>query len=350
MLKYFQSILFFLVSACLISCIDLSSQSKQGRTSTWLSDVSMKAPLKLSQLGFIKESKQIIDFENNEILENIHQYQLDYNLYSDSLFKIRHYYLPEEGPNKINIKVGGEFQFPNGTVFFKTFLREENNQRRPVETRILYQIDQQWLSLTYQWDEDSRDATLMNGRGADIKFLHFKDSVDYHIPNRLECANCHLHEKGSILGFKQINHTRKNQSNNMELLNQLDLQISGLENLTTPCMDSLNDVSKKAISYLQVNCSHCHSPGHTNFQTTGLSLEPCDIVERLSGKLPKVFIETDLSIQILHPGVPEKSLLYQLLKIEDDDSRKQMPLLGVSKPDIQGREWIKQWILNLPTP
>lgn len=81
-----------------------------------------------------------------------------------------------------------------------------------------------------------------------------------------------------------------------------------------------------------------------------MSLEPCDIVARLSGALPQVFPETDSSIQIIYPGVPEKSLIYQLLKLKTDDSRKQMPLLGVNQPDLQGREWIRQWILNLPTP
>ncbi len=139
-----------------------------------------------------------------------------HELWSNGLSKARFGILP--AGQKINSSTRDAWDFPIGTLFFKTFFQDPGagGKQRPVETRLIRRKategapNEQWEFFVWQWNADGTSATL----GGDPK-PHSGAShrcwtmVDHEIPRRSECWNCHIGNKSPIIGFDELRLNRR---------------------------------------------------------------------------------------------------------------------------------------------
>lgn len=334
----------FLLTLALMNACDESPKSPS-QSNVFEFDVKDGLPETLSELNAFAMPKSSQD--SLVTRQGVHFYDINYPLYSDSLYKIKHYYVPKDSSIRYQ---DSTFVFPEGSMFFKTFytLDQDLNPLRAIETRVIHLAQGEWIRSVYQWNEQGSEATLMDGLGAEIETQHMGRPYIYQIPNRLQCANCHDHEQGEILGFKQLKYSRNlfNEQFLMELQERSHL-VKGelLEELA--CIDEMEPLAQEAIGYIQSNCSHCHSEGHITYEGTQLNLEPCELVARISNQPAQRYASTDGSILLLNPGKADSSFIQLLMHLDPGSEYKSMPPLGVSIQHQDQIETISNWINSL---
>jgi hypothetical protein len=116
-----------------------------------------KIPPLLSQTDVFKDTTQFV------LNDRLIPYDLIVPFWSDGATKSRWISVPDE---KIKFGVTGEWVFPRGTVFVKTFELATNemhpDSKRRLETRLLVcDADGGVYGVTYKWREDDRDADLL---------------------------------------------------------------------------------------------------------------------------------------------------------------------------------------------
>jgi putative heme-binding domain-containing protein len=116
------------------------------------------------------------------------------------------------------------------------------------------------------------------------------------------------------------------------------------EHLTSP-YDAKADLNERARSYLQVNCSHCHTFGAGGTADLELRYEaPLDQTKTLEVRPTQGTFEI-YGAHILSPGDPYRSVLYyRMSKI----GQGRMPHLGSALIDERGLHLIHDWIRQLP--
>ena len=311
-------------------------------------------------------------------------YDMNTGLFTDYAHKLRTIWMPDG--TSAQYREGMTLDFPVGTVITKTFYypragtsldervsRTTDSSRdfrdgrldlddvRLIETRILVHRENGWVALPYRWNDEQTTASL-HRVGAVIPLTLVDDDgaeedFNYIMPNTNQCAGCHAPDSNSReispIGPKP-RHINREFAYSDGLENQLvRLESAGfLQGL--PTLDhvpqnarwgdphaSLND---RARSYLDVNCSHCHSEvGPAD--TSGLFLEPSTPVGPNLGvcKLPiAAGSGTGNRPYDIVPGEPENSILvYRIDNVEPDEM---MPELGRSTIHAEGLELVEQWI------
>ena len=170
---------------------------------------------------------------------------------------------------KIKFSPTGEWTFPRGTVFIKTF---EMGTRR-LETRLLVCDSTGGVyGVTYKWRADNSDADLLEtslsetisvGTGNDIH------TVTWYYPSRQDCLVCHTANAGLVLGVKtrQMNRDFTYNSgvtdNQLRAWNHIGLFDSPLDEASVktlpklaPADDAARSLEDRARSYLDANCAH----------------------------------------------------------------------------------------------
>lgn len=198
-------------------------------------------------------------------------------LWSDGSEKQRWIVLPNDGsPDTAAERIGwseeGNWTFPNGTVLIKHF---EVPGRR-LETRFLVRGDDgAWFGFTYRWRPDGTDAELLPEEPLDETFTANSATRTWHFPGRGECASCHTEPTGRVLGVRtrQMNRdflyaTTGRTANQITTLNRLGFFSPSVdesrlsEMLTSRAQgETTATLERRARSYLDANCSHCHQPG-----------------------------------------------------------------------------------------
>ncbi|MCS7086967.1 MAG: hypothetical protein NZ534_12915, partial [Bacteroidia bacterium] len=161
------------------------------------------APQKLSQYGFfVGELKEL------RPREDVLAYELNSPLFTDYAHKARFVYVP--GGKSAKFHADEPFDFPVGSTLIKNFFyyndeRDPSLGRQIIETRLLVRQDTGWRSLTYRWNAEQTEATLL--RTGETRVVSWTDrtgrtqSVLYAIPNENECYGCHsLDKKTSPIG------------------------------------------------------------------------------------------------------------------------------------------------------
>ena len=314
---------------------------------------------KLSDYGFFREpiAEQIP-------VDNIFSYRISTELFTDYAFKSRFIVLPEE--KKISYISSGEFDFPVGTIFIKTFyypadFRFPENNWQIIETRLLVHTPEGWTGYPYVWNSEQTDAILeIAGDRQNISWIDKQgktQNVNYLVPNFNMCKGCHvinktfqpIGPKPRLLNCENIiNNTNKNQLEEMLELDMVEKMppIKSIQATVEWDNDqySLND---RARAYLDVNCAHCHnSKGPAN--TSGLFLE----YHEKDGKKLGVFKPPvaagrgsgDLDFNIV-PGKPDESIF--IYRMESTDPGILMPESGRKMVHKEGVALIRDWILSL---
>ncbi|HEY8378441.1 MAG TPA: hypothetical protein VIK91_18215, partial [Nannocystis sp.] len=199
-------------------------------------------------------------------------------LWSDAAGKGRFIVLPPGGT--IDFTDGEGWGFPDGTVIIKTFFFDHDRRdpaagSRIVETRLLYREGGAWRSITYLWDEDETDATLLKvGKRLDVSFIDVdgvQKTEEYIVPNLDQCSSCHERSDATELLGLITHQLNMDIEVDGETVNQLEwLAGQGLFSQPLPDVKTLPAFSDpfgaapldaRARSYLHANCSHCHRDG-----------------------------------------------------------------------------------------
>lgn len=203
-------------------------------------------------------------------------YDLNAPLWSDGTLKRRWVQLPLG--STIDESDGGSFVWPAGTVMVKEFSIEltpgDRATRRPIETRFLVKPADGglWEGSSYQWNPTFTDATLLSN-ATDLRVpwtLNGSAGTYTHIyPTRPGCNRCHNANAGGTLGpiAEQLDRTldygpfADHQLRTWNRLGLFGARSLSVATHTAHPNDVTEPLERRAKSYLQSNCSHCHRPG-----------------------------------------------------------------------------------------
>ncbi len=283
-------------------------------------------------------------------------YEPKHPLWSNGLDKSRFMVLPQG--KTIDTTVRDGWDFPVGTLFFKTFsYQNAAGKLTPVETRLIRRVSttgeiyEQWEFYVYQWNAEATAATL-----ADIKVRIPRDvfidgkMITHNIPKQADCWNCHIANKSPIIGFDEL---RLNSRLTGQTAFQLDVVI-GKGWLTAPppkpwvAITDPDPLQEQAFQYIQANCVHCHNgeqePREPGARYPKLDLRWDHVLQQTINKMTET-VGTGTGIRIV-PGDPSKSLLYVAMSRQNVEV-KPMPLVGVDLVDAKGLKLIGDWITAL---
>ncbi|MGC3971390.1 MAG: c-type cytochrome [Pirellulales bacterium] len=231
-----------------------------------------------------------------------------------------------------------------------------------VETQVLHFERGRWNPYSYLWDDDGRDASLVDSHGTSRalrvpSLLQPDKLVDrtWHVDAVNECKLCHNAGPKYVLGFvrNQLDGARHQllSSGNGQLTElALSHVIAPTKSLAADDPSLLVDphetshsLDQRARSYLHANCAHCHHPGGNAIASFHLRRElPFDKLNTNKGTGIGTFGLTDAKIIV--PGKPYQSiLLYRMSKL----GYARMPYIGSRVVDSRGVSLIADWIKSL---
>ena len=300
-------------------------------------------------------------------------YEINSKLWSDGATAERFIAIP--GTAMIGLDGQGTWQFPEGSVLARTISLELEPRKpakgRRIETQVLHLETGAWRPYSYLWNENQDDAELVGPLGAlrpiDPGTAAVKDDRTYRLHARAECVLCHnpwVEKKTTGFGIQsasplgvntpQINRPAAHASakgNQLTLFYDQGLlswtpDPAKLPSLVDP-YDESADLDRRARSYLQTNCSHCHqfnAGGTANIalgfevplpETKTVGIRPIQGTFGISGAM------------IIAPGDPAGSVLYyRTSKLGGG----RMPRAGSNQVDERATRMIHDWIARMPRP
>jgi hypothetical protein len=270
-------------------------------------------PEKLSDFGIFPEAPDL-----TVVASRATPFSPRWELWSNGLHKERHAIIPDGLERQ-----GDDYDFPNGTSFFKTFSADSGL----VETRVMQLHEGAWHFAAYQWNEAGTDATLLDGAlPVSVMVTVGSETFEHSIPSRAQCLACHEVGARRVLGYTPLQ--RGDDA-------ELPTQAGGEE---------LDELTASVMGYAYANCTHCHD-GSGGPQAS-FSL------------LPEVFLENTVNhptqssasgagIRVV-PGAPGESILY--LALVGAEGVAPMPPLGVERRDLNAIDRVHQWISSLAEP
>ncbi|MGO9932719.1 MAG: chitobiase/beta-hexosaminidase C-terminal domain-containing protein [Steroidobacteraceae bacterium] len=315
-----------------------------------------RIPLLLSETGAFSDTAKLIP--NAALIP----YELIVPFWSDGAEKSRWVAVPS---GKIAFAPTGEWSFPAGTVFVKTFEMPTDaadpSVKRRLETRLLVRDSAGGVyGVVYKWRKDGSDADLLGaGETEEIPMRLANGAVHrqtWYYPSRKDCLTCHTALAGGVLGVKtrQLNRPFTYPSgvtdNELRAWNHIGLFTPGLEDeelADFPALASRQDASRtlddRARSYLDANCSQCHRPGGTVADFDARFDTPLDRQGLIDAP---VLIDQGIDRpRVISPHDIWRSIAYMRVNTSGDIK---MPPLARETIDQQGVELLNEWISAMP--
>jgi len=313
-------------------------------------------PLLLSQTGAFKDARDLV------YADGLIPYDLIAPFWSDGAVKSRWVAVPNA---KVKFSPTGEWQFPRGTVFVKTFELPTNaknaREKRRLETRLLV-LDEDGgvYGVDYKWRTDNSDADLLSvGMSEDVPVelpSGERHAQTWYYPSRHDCLTCHNARAGGVLGTKtrQLNHDFTYPSgvvdNELRVWNHLRMFDSALDENSLNALprlaatsDLTRSVEDRARSYLDANCAHCHQPGGTVANFDARFDTPLDQQQLVEGA---VLIDQGIDKpRIIAPHDIWRSIAYMRVNTTGDI---RMPPLARNTIDLAGVAVLEEWIMSMP--
>ena len=358
MKKHYFAITLLILSvfAVFLSCgSDDSSEYKE--LSPVVMDLSTVPYPKLSDYKFF-----VGEMKNLEPAYKVVPYDLNSSLFTDYALKKRFVWMPEGA--KANYSSDGEtLEFPIGAALIKNFYYDNvlpDNVTRIIETRIMIKKADGWIFANYVWNSEQTEAFLdMNSSNISVSWMQNGEemAVNYKIPSGNDCATCHYNSnKYTPIGtkpqnlFKDFNYASgvKNQLLKWKEEGYLS-EVPANVLATANWEDTAISLEKRARSYLDINCAHCHRPGGscddmpinfafnatTNPVNLGVCVEPHDFV---SGS-QEYIIEAQNGLN---------SLIY--FKMISRKQEEMMPPVGRTSSHSEGAQLMLEWIDSMEQP
>ncbi|MBT3481440.1 MAG: hypothetical protein HN457_08435 [Opitutales bacterium] len=320
---------------------------------------SLNVPLEIDELPqLLSETGIFKDLQTLEPEAGIIPYEPNLSFWSDNAIKSRWVYIPND--EQVAYSLDRDWRFPTGSIWVKHFdlelERGDSESRRRIETRLLVKIAFGVYGVSYLWNKEGTDATLVREESVPLTY----DIVDggvareqqWSIPSRDECIQCHVFAGGMALSFntRQLNRELEIEGEMVNFIKYLgdigilDTKIETPEIL--PRYSSAGDTSycidHQARSYLAVNCSYCHSP------SGGLEANPFDVRPNraldFTGLIDGAvnFDYEDPLVNLVTRGSHDLSALW--LNMTGTSTLERMPPLATFERDLEGEELIKRWI------
>ena len=321
------------------------------------SDANGSIPRLLSQTGAFKDVRNFLP------ADSLIPYDLIVPFWSDGATKLRWVSVPDE---KIKFAPAGEWIFPRGTVFVKTFELATNetnpNLKRRLETRLLVCDSTGGVyGVTYKWRADNSDAELLETNLTEP--ISIKTATDvrtqmWYYPSRADCLVCHTANAGLVLGVKtrqlnrDFNYPSGITDNELRAWNHIglfDTNFSDADIKNFPKLARADDFTRsledRARSYLDANCAQCHRPKGTVAYFDARYDTPLAKQNLIGGN---VLIDERIdNPRIIAPKDIWRSILYMRT---DTTEPFKMPPLARNQIDEQGMNLLRQWIESLPGP
>lgn len=243
---------------------------------------------------------------------------------------------------------------------------------RLIETRLMVREPSGlWGAVTYVWDADQRDATLVRaGRNIRIELVTAQGvrtpPFTYAVPTDSQCLTCHKTNLSTgtfeLLGPK-ANNVNRDYIYAAGPQNQLDAMVAAqvMTPYTAPAprmvvwSDTAKPVVDRARAYLDVNCASCHNPvGRAGNTGLGLGLQETVAsrlgVCKLPVRGPQGGQQNGQFTYDVTPGNADASFLYyRLINDRPGSSPKTvaMPELGRHVFHVEGNELVRDWINSM---
>jgi uncharacterized repeat protein (TIGR03806 family) len=315
-----------------------------------------KMPALLSQTGVFKDTRNLVPSDG------LIPYDLVVSFWSDGASKLRWMALPKE---KIGFSPTGDWTFPAGAVFVKTFELPVDAAnpplRRRLETRLLVRDSRGGVyGVDYKWRADNSDADLLESSLTEDIPIKSADGTTHtqtwYYPSRQNCLECHNVHTSGVLGVKtrQMNHDFAYPSgitdNELRVWNHLGLFNPGFADSDlakfaklAPADDTTRSVEDRARSYFDANCSHCHRPGGTVANFDARYDTPLDQQGLIDGR---VLIDERIDrSRVIAPNDIWRSIAFMRVNTV---SEIRMPPLARETIDEKGVALLRQWITSLP--
>ena len=343
------------------------------------------APTKLSAWRLLLSDGQTLSLQ-----QGVLPYSVNTPLFSDYAHKFRTLWLP--AGTQMNHSATGPLQFPVGAIVTKSFFYPrvtaqapgaigalKNDQveggetvdlvvNRLLETRLMVREPSgRWGAVTYVWDADQQDATLVrSGQNVPVELVDAqgtRTSFTYAVPSDAQCVTCHVTNL-STGSFEAIGPQSSNLNRPYAYaagsFNQLDhlaaLQLLAGYTAPVPKMPVWNDpaatLNDRARAYLDVNCSSCHnSAGRSGNTGLWLGMGVSDTLRLGVCKPPVGGQQYRQFAHDVTPGNADASFLYFRLgnyRNNSDPPRVAMPELGRHVFHAEGNALVRAWINAMP--
>jgi uncharacterized repeat protein (TIGR03806 family) len=302
----------------------------------------------------------------NELVPNerVLPYDVITPLFADYAKKKKFIWMPE-GTSASYVMDSEILDFPEGTVMIKSFYYDRvqpNDDRRFLETRLIYLKDGEWLFADYLWNDEQTEAYLdMDGANVPISWIdegNINRSTTFRIPSESECFTCHkVNNEAMPIGPKPQNLNRDfiYEEGSMNQL-QKWMEVGYLENNLPPSIETVAKWDDASVSlhdrvraYVDMNCAHCHRENsHCSYRelrfawsetvedyNLGICMEPA---ENLGEALTYVVASGNIERSVLH------------FRINSTNPAQRMPLLGRTLVHEEAVVLFEEWINSLSPP
>ena len=292
-------------------------------------------------------------------------------LWSDGAGKIRYVSVPNGGSpltpdEQITFTPTGNWSFPAGTVFVKTFTLQTNqsdpNSIRRLETRLLVRDKNATIyGVTYKWRPDNSEADLLTTSSNENIAITTPGGVitqTWYYPSPTDCLTCHTPQANFVLGLstRQFNGNCTYPSgitdNQLRTLNRLGLfnpaiDEAGITNLGRlyALTNQTASLENRARSYLDSNCSQCHQPGGSGPTFDARFETPLANQNIINGVLTKGDLGYD-NARVVVPKDTLRSVLFD--RMNTNDATIKMPPLARNLIDTNAMQIFAAWINSLP--
>jgi uncharacterized repeat protein (TIGR03806 family) len=322
-------------------------------------------PRRLSESGILASTR------DHRPAPGVVPYSVNASLWSDGATAVRLLAVP--GDARIAVDDQGAWRFPDGSVLARTVSVEREPgkpaSRVRMETQILHLTAGAWRPYTYVWTDEQSDAILADAAGG-IRanggaLAAGRLERGYRVSARAECVLCHnpwVEKKTTIFGTQSASPLGANAPqlnrrhdyggftlNQLEAWNQMGLlawtpDVARLPSLVDPDDESA-DLDRRARSYLQTNCAHCHQFNAGGTATIALGYDVPLEQTRTVGARPIQGTFNIAAAKIIAPGDPSGSVLYyRMSKLGGG----RMPRVGSDQVDEGGTRLIRDWIARMP--
>ena len=277
-------------------------------------------------------------------------YSVNSPLWSDGLLKERHVALPVD--TKAKVEANGLIALPVGSVVLKTFYSIVDGEKKRIETRINRRGPDRWNGYTYIWRADQQNADLAT-TGRILNVNVDGEQVEWQVPSRAECDQCHIERMGYSLGL-DVRQLKRAHDYDGIIAPQLSTWYAGglldgideTANITAfPAPDDETvDLGARTRAMLHANCAMCHRPDGPADADIDLRASTPLAEMGVCNQLPK---RGEVDVQdgrLLIPGNSGYSLLLRRMQIREKGA---MPPLGSSRTDVSGTSLLSRWINSL---